>query len=58
MHHILMLYQLIIYLSTANTIFIEAVFRGDLPIYYCQRNGKHVFANILSLQYFAMYGSM
>ena len=29
---------------------------GDLPIYYCQKFDKQAFTNILSLQYFAMYG--
>ena len=56
--HVLMPYELIIYVSTADTIFIKAVFRGNSPIYYRQRIGKQAFANILPLQYFATYGTL
>lgn len=33
------------------------VFIGDLPIYYRKKFGKHVFVNILPVQYFATYGT-
>ena len=43
------------YISAAGTIFIQAVFRSDSSIYYHQKVGKHAFANVLPLHYFATY---
>ena len=55
--YVLMPYELMIYVSAGDTIFIQAVLRGNSPIYYRQRIGKHAFANSLPLQYFVMYGN-
>ena len=37
---------------------MQVAFRGDSPIYYFQKIGKHALAIILSLQYFTMCGIM